>query len=365
MSRQKKPRREVRYESQRKKDDYTYHPRRPFALEWQTDPGSCRLYALDDREAEILRRMLSVFPKYHWIWGVSGPVKDWDAATEATWQEISTFVEELESKLANGCDLQAFIDAQIEQTKAIRELTAVVGSLNLDLTQPVPDNPDYSNSGLAAKFYTNNWLTPDETITDVLANSLMGRYVDFPIPFEGDGIADILDDVLTILHERFVMTDSSIFNPLTNTKNITEALETLLRRDLVTDLEFLTPNLPTILENTLNTGDAGVIPLLKNLVTRIVSELNLPSDVATWLSDQLETTERLSTAQILLMIAAAGGEGGAAIIANAIKEAQTIVNLNNYNGCCDEEDCDCAGAETQTITVGDLCEGELNGNVGV
>lgn len=262
------------------------------------------------------------------------------------------------------CNLQEWIDAQKETAKAIRELTAVVGSLNLDLTQPVPDNANYANSGLAAKFYTNNWLTPDETITDVLANSLMGRYVDFPIPFEGEGLADILDDVLTILHNRLRMTDSSIWNPLAGEKNIVEALETLLRQDTITDLEFLTPNIVTTFKSIMTAGDSGVIALLKNTVSRIVSELDLPPNVADWLNDALDTNEYLTHAQILLLIAAAGGENGAAVIAGAIREAQTVINVNNVNGCCDQEDCDCDDGQEQTITVED-CEGEpvsSNGN---
>lgn len=349
----------VRYESQRNKADYTHHPGRFFELIWSDDTGPCYLLALDHRQLSLLREMCAVFPKYHWVWGLPSPQANWDAATQQTWQDISTFVEELEATLLSGCDLQAFIDAQIEQTKAIRELTAVIGSLDLDLTQPVPDNPQYAQTGLAGKFRTSNWVAQDENLADILANSLFGRYIDpIPDPLTGDGISDILDDVLTILHNRFRMADGSLFNPLNDEKNVTETLETLFRRDKFTDLEFLTPNLATIFENTMNTGDSGVVTMLKSLVSRIAAELNLPPEVESWLETQLETNERLSTAQILLLIASATGEDGAAGIAKAIKEAQTTINLNNYNGCCDEADCDCAGADTQTITVDDLCEEE-------
>ena len=347
------------YDSQRDRENYTFHPGRQFHAVWLEAPGPCYLLALDHRQLSLLREMCAVFPKYHWVWGLPSPQADWDTATRDQWEAVTNFVEELEATLLSGCDLQAFIDAQIEQTKAIRELTAVVGSLSLDLTQPVPDNPDYSDTGLTGKFRTSNWIAPDQNLADILANSLFGRYVDpIPDPLTGDGIADILDQVLTILHGRFRMTDGSLFNPLNDEKNITEALETLLRTDKFTDLEFLTPNIVTVFNRTMNTGDTGVIAMLKRLVSRIVAELDLPPEVASWLQNELDTNDQLSTAQILLMIAAAGGEGGASTIASAIKEAQTIVNLNNYNGCCDDADCDCSDAETQTITMDDVCDGE-------
>ena len=288
--------------------------------------------------------------------------REWDErtgnikATQAIgWQIWETLC------MANCDDL---FNGMAQISTSIDRLTAAITGETYNAAVDPPPVKDYTETGLgprvddlSARFRTSNWITPDENVADILANSLMGRYVDFPIPFEGEGIADILDDVLTILHNRLRMTDSSIWNPLFGEKNIVEALETLFRRDLITDLEFLTPNVATILEKALNTGDAGVIPTLKNLINRVVAQLNLPPDVATWLQGQLDTNERLSTAQILLLISMAGGENGAATIANAIREAQTVVNLNNYQGCCDEADCDCANAETQTVKVDDLCEG--------
>lgn len=295
--------------------------------------------------------------------------REWDErtgnikATQAIgWQIWETLC------MANCDDL---FNGMAQISTSIDRLTAAITGETYNAAVDPPPVKDYTETGLgprvdnfSARFRTNNWLAPDENVADVLANSLMGRYTDFPIPFEGEGIADILDDVLTILHNRLRMTDSSVWNPLFGEKNIVEALETLLRRDLITDLEFLTPNVATILEDALNTGDAGVIPMLKNLVNRAVSQLNLPPDVATWLQGQLETNEQLSTAQILLLISMAGGENGSAAIASAIREAQTVVNLNNYQGCCDEADCDCSNAETQTVTVdegGEDREVNLNG----
>lgn len=357
---------QARYESQRKKDDYTFHPARTFELIWSEDPGDCVLLALDHRQLSLLREMCAVFPKYHWVWGLPSPRRDWDAATHQQWHDISDFIEELEATLLSGCDLQAFIDAQTEQTRAIRELTAAVASVSIDTTQPVPANVDYTDGGLAGKFRTHNIISPDQDIADILANSLFGRYIDpVPNPFEGDGIADILDDRIQETLERcFVMPDSSIWN-LFGTKNVPETLETLLRIDSVFDLEILS-NITSVLDSALNTGDATVIGLFKKLISRLVADLQLPPETKDWLETILETEERLGHADILLMLAMAEEKGGGSTIAKAIKGMNQTINLNNYNGCCDEEDCNCSDAETQTFNLLDLCEQEdvpVNGAV--
>lgn len=288
--------------------------------------------------------------------------REWDErtgnikATQAIgWQIWETLC------MANCDDL---FNGMAQISTSIDRLTAAITGETYNAAVDPPPVKDYTETGLgprvddlSARFRTNNWLAPDENVADILANSLMGRYIDFPVPFEGEGIADILDDVLTTLHNRLRMTDSSIWNPLFGEKNIVEALETLLRRDTITDLEFLTPNLVTMLENTLNTGDGGTISDVKRLISWIASSKRIPSHISDWIIQKLETDERLSTAQILLLISMAGGENGASTIASAIKEAQMVLNLNNYNGCCDEADCDCSNAETQTVKVDDLCEG--------
>lgn len=46
----------------------------------------------------------------------------------------------------NNINVQANVD---ELTKAVKELTAVLASQNRDLTQPVPNNVDYSEGGIS------------------------------------------------------------------------------------------------------------------------------------------------------------------------------------------------------------------------
>lgn len=352
-----------KYDSSRDRENYTFHPGRQFNLEYLQDPGACHLYALDHRQATMLRRMLAVFPKYHWVWGLPSPRKDWDAAAWQLWEDISDLVDETEATLVSGCELQAFIDATNEQTKAIRELTAVVGSLDLDLTQPVPDNPDYSSSadGLAGKFRTSNWIVPDTNLADILANSLMGRYLDpIPSPLQGDGISDILDEVLTILHGRFRQDDLSIPGGA-GEKNMAETMETLLRRDGLLDLEFFFPNIVTVMEDIFYAKpqraedeannplqpeqETGIIAAIKQLVREQLKKVSVTDPVSQaiqdWLLDKLDATKTLSLAEILLMLSSAENpRSSLAGIARAIREAQTIVNVNNKT-CCDDEDCDC------------------------
>lgn len=134
-----------KYDSSRDRENYTFHPGKQFNLEYLPDPGPCYLFALDHRQATMLRRMLSVFPKYHWVWGLPSPRKDWDAATWQLWEDISDLVDETEACLVSGCDMNDLV-------KAIRELTAVVGGHARDFTIPIPDNVDYTSNGLVPQF---------------------------------------------------------------------------------------------------------------------------------------------------------------------------------------------------------------------
>lgn len=142
-----------KYDSSRDRDNYTFHPGRQFNLEYLPVPGACRLYALDHRQATMLRRMLAVFPKYHWIWGLPSPRNDWDAATEQLWEDISDLIDETEACLVGGCEVELLLTELSGINRAIRELTAVVGSQVRDFTIPIPDNVDYSETGITYALY--------------------------------------------------------------------------------------------------------------------------------------------------------------------------------------------------------------------
>lgn len=147
------------------------------------------------------------------------------------------------NSMAMGC-----IEELVKTNKAL--IAAITGQA-ADLTTPLPDEVDYTEIGLGPTLRdlleVDRLIYSDMNVAEVLFEALVGRkYEGLPLPFEGVGLADIADEQLAILHNRFVMTDGSIFNPLTDTKNIVETLETLLRTDRLSDLEFLTPNITTL-----------------------------------------------------------------------------------------------------------------------
>lgn len=92
---------------------FTRHPGREFSLQYFEPDGDCYLHILDDLERTILRRMLAVFGKYYWIWGIVGPQRDWSEQQWVEWDVIQHVVEDLEGKLVSGCnsaDLVAAIE---------------------------------------------------------------------------------------------------------------------------------------------------------------------------------------------------------------------------------------------------------------
>ena len=214
-----------------------------------------------------------------------------------------------------------------------RMLVAAIVGEQVDLTDPAqlsPDAVDFTATsatpGLVPKIdqmlNVDRSLYADMNIAEVLFEGLIGRRVSVPIPFEGTGLADITDEQLTTLHNRFRMADSSLFNPLNDEKNITEALETLLRRDKFTDLEFLTPNLVTVLENLFQLGGGSAI-------------LGLISGLYEWITGEplAEVPETATTAEILMLIA------------NAKQTASTEPQpIDLTTSVTTNVSCDCGGA---------------------
>lgn len=162
-----------KYDSSRSREDYTLHPARRFDLEWQPDPGKCHLYALDERTAMMLRKMVAVFPKYYWVWGLSGPQRSWEPETWQLWQEIQDFVSEVEACLVSGCDMEALI----KTNRMV--VAALTGEGPLDLTDPAvlsPDAVDYSETGIGpilAKIHAiedEKYFDLDDFLTDLTSN---------------------------------------------------------------------------------------------------------------------------------------------------------------------------------------------------
>lgn len=164
----------VKYASQLNKENYTFHPGREYQLDWDTlnemyndgdGSNQCYLVALDSRQIAFLLAHTSIFPQYHWVWGLPSPRHLWNQQTRDNWDEISAFVAETEHCLMAGCEVQDLVTqltriadalegaSATGSTWAIRELTAVIGSQARDFTVPIPDQVDYSQTGITYALY--------------------------------------------------------------------------------------------------------------------------------------------------------------------------------------------------------------------
>jgi len=135
----------TKYASQKVKD-YVFVPN-GFEMDWDAinamyDQPQCYLVALGDVQIAVILALFK-FLKFSHLWGFQ-PRKTWDAATRAKWDVIENFVAEMELCLMSGCSVQDVVFA-------IRELTAVIGSRVVDLSQPIPNNLDFSTTGIADK----------------------------------------------------------------------------------------------------------------------------------------------------------------------------------------------------------------------
>lgn len=272
----------------------------------------------------------------------------WDQDT-GTVTDVQETGREVFESLMMGCleELNVNIGRIATALEAGAQLSADMSALN-DTLQSID-----------SRLTTNNLIYPDQNIADILMGGLIGRQLDLDFPWSGEGLADIVDeqteqlhDDVTTLHERFTMADSSIFNPF-GEKNITEALETLFRKDSLFDIEFL-PNIATILDRSFNLyekpegilgpgegeEEAIIEQNFKTFVVQLAKKLGVPQ----FLINKLET-ERINTAHLLMLIAQTLGndEQAGSAIANALVnlDTSTVVNVINSNGCGCEGDCDC------------------------
>ena len=220
----------------------------------------------------------------------------------------------------------------------IQRLNAILaGEKKVDIVDGLPiTRYDYTKSGLIPTqrqlFSVDNMIYPDVSVADILQTGLIGRQLNLPIPFDGDGLADIVDEQIDTLHRRFVQADITL--PGGVEKNITQTLETLLRLDKFTDLEFLTPNIVTHMETVIHDHLAiDNRPLLLRLVHRLQNLLG--SEIP---EDQAPQT----IAEIMAML----------VETLADLDASTTINLNNCNGACTgEADCGCDDCTESKLTI--------------
>lgn len=327
----------TRYESQRNKENYTFHPGRRFELSWPPSDGDrCFLVALDEDAISMLLKMLAVFPKYHWVWGLPSPQGEWDAATEAKWEYIQTFVERVEACLTMGCDVSLLLG----EVKILR--AAIAGeevTVDDELGQPV--QYDYTENGLVPMLndalHVDRTLYPDLNISQILMKGLIGRQIEFPLPFDGDGAADIFDELITRLDGRFRQTDLTL--PPSFEKNITETFESLLRdQGSIFDPEFK-PNIANIVQRSFNVSDDS--PMwdgIAKLINEWAYKLGIPGGI--------HDDNPRSIAEILLVISQLIKDGNVAV---SKQEMQTIINILNQCGCDCEGECTCGNGPSITV----------------
>lgn len=252
-------------------------------------------------------------------------------------QEIG---REIFESMAMGC-----IEELVKTNKAL--IAALTGDA-VDLTQPLPDQVDYTETGLVPTLVSmlevDRTIYSDMNVAEVLFEALIGRkYEGLPLPFEGVGLADIADEQLYTLHRRFRQTDLQI--PGTE-KNITETLETLLRTTGISDPEWK-PNIADVMDHSLNVGsDSYLYDALKNIANQILTQLGINIRIP------VDDEEPKTIAEILLLISRLlqqmdGGLGDL--------DMQTNIQVNNYCGCGDTS-CNGACQTLPTITI------EENGN---
>lgn len=318
----------------------------------------------DDQSNDYALVLLCVPNSVLWKGIVRGAIYDltrgrsWDETT-GTITDVQAIAKQIyRSMCMASCDdilaaLNNIVTNQADTQKLLRLSIAAItgGTVNFDTDPVVPNSADYSATGLAPKFRTSNWIAADENIADILANSLFGNFPNIPNPLNGTGLADIVDDqmdvanpLLDLLQQHTTMADSSIFNPVGGEKNLVEVLETTLRTTSLGDLEPF-PNVVDVLQSSLKLVNDDTWSKIWLYLEKKMG-INIP-----WAHDiPAENT----IAEILAGILGAlmtGNGASMSRIAQAIQELEMQVNLNNYNGCCGEDDCNCGNCAETTITV--------------
>ncbi|MFQ5580272.1 MAG: hypothetical protein ACE5FZ_06640 [Nitrospiria bacterium] len=321
------------YDSQRDRENYTFHPGRQFHLEWNPDPGACYLFALDERQASLLRTMLAVFPKYYWVWAIPGPMSEWDAATQQQWVDISDFVEELEVCLLSGCDVSQLITQMTRIADALegqQEQTITIDDALLDSIKALIETWEAGGG--------SSILDALRVIKDFLETLFFLKAL-LPAPPPRIPIAQFFQLVTDFLYRRSQMRalwtnaiNGRIANLLSGGDELVDA-----------GVEF--DNFMRIMDN----GGVGVgglkanIPGLGWLFPATVNDIDI-DDAIEKLFEYFKTNDpdqiQANSRGIEVLQAIAGAVKGL--------DLTSTINLNNYQGCGCDGDCDC---EEQTITV--------------
>lgn len=108
--------------------NYAYAPGLYWQMDWQqiqTDwpTPQCYLVALDDKQIELILNLVTVFPAFYRNWGYTKASLDLDE-----WDDIQTFIAELEGCLMMGCNIEDIIDSLDGIASAIAASTGASGT---------------------------------------------------------------------------------------------------------------------------------------------------------------------------------------------------------------------------------------------
>lgn len=166
--------------------NYVYAPGLYWQLDWQQiqadwpDPR-CFLFALDDRQIEVLLNLLTTFPYFYRNWGFTKINLD---PTE--WDEIQTFIAELEGCLMSGCDVQFLIKSNLLVAAALSGDTV---DLDADLGDILTGVKSYADTGVSPQFLADS----SKNIADVAEDAAEQQSVDL------NAIKDALGAIETAL----------------------------------------------------------------------------------------------------------------------------------------------------------------------
>lgn len=284
--------------------------------------------------------------------------RNWDETT-GTITDVQAIAREIFESLMMGC-IEELVTVHQETNKLLRLTIEALtgGTVDFDTDPVVPNAADYSAIGLApvlkALLSTTGLfgLYPDMSIADSVNAGLIGNQgFALPLPLQGDGLADIVDDqmdtanpLLDLLQQHTTMADSSIFNPVGGEKNLVEVLETTLRTTSLGDLEPF-PNVVDVLQSSLKlVDDATWSKIWLYLEKKMGIEIPWAHEIPA------ENTVAEILAGILGALMAANGPSMSRI-AQAIQGLEMQVNVNNLNGCCGADDCNCGNCAETTITA--------------
>lgn len=335
----------VKYASELHIDrDWAFAPGHWFKLDWpklQTefpDPA-CFLVALDERQLNLLHQLLSVFPKYYRNWGYSR-----DNLDTAVWDDVQTWVAELEGCLMSGCNVGSIL-FELQRLNAIlagERITTTVDGVETTLAdyRETGIRPTLREIGIAPVSWQDDLgsiLTGELSLASIAKSGLVGRRIDLnPLPGEGTGLADIVDeqgsaanDNLDTLHRRFRQSDISL-DGTPFEKNITETFETLLRIGGKFDPEFM-PNITEVLDESFNIrGDTFWTGHGKTIVSWLINRSGLLPSHKEWMLSHLQGKETISAIDIFMLMAQLLDD----LETSAGKiDATTTINLVNTNNC--------------------------------